>query len=340
MKKLSILLGSLILTAATYSAQLEVKAGLEPFREGKSNHADYSIGESIGMELLFNAENKPLDYGLGIEFKSKLDGDSTSNNELVDATAIPIYFTGKYGISKDLFYLVGRAGLVAYNDSSANDGFYGGIGLGKNFGPMTMETMYENMSVGNSSEQVSLVSLKMGFRIGENKRDIIAREAKELARLEYEKQQEEARLSKEAELEKQAALEAQALEEGRLAKEARLAILSKYENPQTIANYKSDKIEIDRLDKDILNNIKSDLKDESGTLQVKVYTDDTGSLEYNQKLSKERAEKLSVEIVNTIENENIEVTPLGLGEVEFLNENTTDNERYINRRAEINFIPQ
>ena len=345
MKKLSIVLGSLIISGMAYSAQLELKAGVEPWREGKNSYADFDMGGSLGAELLFNAENRPFDYGVGFEWKSKFEGDSKSSNGLASskANAFPLYVTGKYGINDNLFYLVGRAGWAMYDESAAKDGFYGAVGVGKQFGAITVETLYETMDLGNSSklysgEQANLVSIKLGYRIGENKRDKMAREAEEAARFEYEKQQAEAvALAAEAELLAAQELEAQELEAARL-EEARLATIAKYTSPLVVANYETNNVEAEQMNEELLKNMKTDLQDEAGVVEVKVYTDSLGSKTYNQTISQERADKLSEKVTEVLANENIEVKAVGLGEENFLNDNATSEERFENRRAEINFI--
>ena len=348
MKKLSILLGSLILAGVTYSAQLEVKAGLEPWREGKNSYADFDMGGSLGAEVLFNAENKPFDYGLGFEWKSQFNGSSDSKNSVAssEANAFPIYFTGKYGIKDNLFYLVGRAGIVIYDGSSstnnnlANNGFYSALGIGKQFGAITLEALYESLDSDDSSklysgEQTNLMSIKLGYRFGENKREKISREAEEAARLEYERQQAAVLLAAEQERQAIKELEAEKLKQEEM---RRMAILEKYKNPVIIANYDINNVEANQINNQLLNEMNEDLKNEYGIIEVKVYTDTLGTEKYNKNLSEERAELLANKIANTIENPMLGINALGLGEINFLNENLTVEERNMNRRAEVNFI--
>lgn len=205
MKKLQILLAALTICTAANAAQLELKAGFEPFREGKNGYADFDRGASLGAEVLFNCEDKPFDYGFGIERKSHFSGDENSSNDLSGANAYPIYLTGKYGVADNLFYIVGRAGWAMYENSGAEDGLYAGLGIGKQYGNITLEGMYEHFDVNTSSklysaDQAGLFSLKVGYRFGENKRDVIAREKEDAARLEQERYQaEEVRLAAEKE---------------------------------------------------------------------------------------------------------------------------------------------
>ncbi len=199
MKKLAILLGSLIITGISYGAQLELKAGFEPWREGKNSYEDFNVGGSIGAEALFNSINKPFDYGIGIEWKSDFKDGHNDRNKLskTESSVIPVYLTGKYGIGNDLFYLVGRAGWSIYEDSDVNNGFYSAVGIGKTFDNLTIETLYEAFDVDGTSkfysgEQVGLMSIKIGYRFGENTRDQIARRAaEEEEKREYVKQQEQ-----------------------------------------------------------------------------------------------------------------------------------------------------
>lgn len=343
MKKLAILLNALIVTGITYGAQLELKAGFEPWREGKNSHADYDMGGSLGAEVLFNSINRPFDYGLGIEWKSDFKGDTDANNSLAttESSAIPVYLTGKYGIGEDLFYLVGRAGWTIYEDSDVNDGFYSAVGVGKEFDNLTVETLYEAMDIDGTSklysgEQAGLVSVKIGYRFGENTRDRIAREAEEAAKLEYERQQlEEANRQKALEEEKRAE-EMAALE----AIKTREEMLSKYEGYILADSYAANGFEPLNIHKEKVEEMKSDLKNEKGVMEIVGYTDDSGSESYNKKISTKRAEEAAAKISEYVDNENIEIVTRGAGEVNFLTDNSTKEKKALNRRVEVNFTPE
>jgi len=345
MKKLQILLAALTICTAANAAQLELKAGFEPFREGKNGYADFDRGASLGAEVLFNSEDKPFDYGLGIERKSHFKGDSGSSNDLSGANAYPIYLTGKYGVADNLFYVVGRAGWAMYENSGAEDGLYAGLGIGKQYGNITLEGMYEHFDVNTSSklysaDQAGVFSLKIGYRFGENKRDVIAREKEEAARLEQERYQaEEARLAAEK--------EAKEKEEARLLAEeeaagvaAREEMLEKYSSITLSASYGVNELTTSELDGGLMDKINTDLADEAGVIEVKAYTDNKGSESYNKELSQDRADKVADAIRENLTNENIEVKAEGLGETNFLNDNSTTELRRANRRVEIKFIAE
>jgi hypothetical protein len=193
MKKLSIMIAAITISGLTYGAQLELKGGFEPWREGNNSYSNFYEGGSLGVELLFNAENKPFDYGIGMEWKSEFKGGE-GDNILAEtkANAFPMYLTGKYGVGDDLFYLVGRAGWSIYDTSDVKDGFYGAAGIGKELGNFTLEALYESMDLSGSSDMYSedranLASIKLGYKFGENKRDVVSREKAVVIKAEYEK---------------------------------------------------------------------------------------------------------------------------------------------------------
>lgn len=349
MKKLTLIAAMVLVAGTAYGAQLELKAGFEPWREGKNSHADFNEGASLGAEVLFNSADHPFDYGVGIEWKSDFSGDSHSENNLAssESDAIPVYLTGKYTIGEDLFYLVGRAGWTIYDDADTGDGFYSAAGIGKQYGNITVETLYEAMDIDGSSklysgEQAGLVSIKIGYRIGENKRDKIAREADIAAKAEYERQQ--ANKVARVEAEKQAQLEKiqaeEAAAEVTAQYEARKEMLGRYKSYILADSYDPNKTEPSRIEKDFFNQMKSDLAGERGILEVSAYTDNTGSQEYNKKLSEKRAERAKETIDKALSNENVKVISYGRGETDFLNDNSTKELRRENRRVEINFIPK
>jgi len=344
MKKLQILLAAITLCAAANAAQLEVKAGLEPFREGKNGYADFNSGVSIGAEVLFNSVDDPIDYGFGIERKSHLKGDSGSSNRLNGANIYPLYLTVKKHMNNDIFYVVGRAGWSIYENARAEDGLYLGAGLGKQFGAVTLEGMYEYFDVNTdtklfSGDQAGIFSLKVGYRFGENKRVVVAEEKKEEARLEQERymaEQEAARLAKEAE---NLRLAQEFMENERLMFEAaRENMLKRYEKMTITASYEVNEIVTYELDGELMNKINTDLANESGVIEIKAYTDSRGSETLNKELSQERADRVAEAIRGRLTNNNIEVRSKGMGKTNFLNDNSTPELRRENRRVELRFI--
>ncbi|MGB6128089.1 MAG: OmpA family protein [Psychrilyobacter sp.] len=343
MKKLSIILAAIAISGVTYGAQLELKGGFEPWREGNNSYSNFDNGGSLGAELLFNAEDRPFDYGFGMEWKSKFSGGD-GDNVLADtkANTFPIYLTGKYGIGNDLFYLVSRAGWSMYDNSHAKDGFYGAAGIGKEFGNFTLEALYETMDLSGSSKMYSgdranLASIKFGYRFGENRRDVISREKEMAAKAEYEKQQAE---MKKLEEENKLAQESKIEEQNRMAveNEAREMMLKKYNSLIVVEKYEINELDSEGNNELLFNDMDSDLAKESGILTVSSYTDNSGSEKYNKVLSQKRADKVADKIKSNLTNENIEVISEGLGETNFLNANETPKERKANRRTEINFI--
>lgn len=336
MKKISIMLGALILSAVSYSAQVEVKAGFEPWREANNSHVNYNEGGSLGAEVLFEAGDSFV-YGLGAEWKTKFKGEDYGLEK--EATAFPVYLTGKYSVGNDLFYLVGRAGWAFYENADGFDGFYGGVGVGKMFGNFSVEALYESMDLVQSSkmysgERIDLASVKVGYRFGGGSKRVeyVA------PTVDYSAQDAEAaRLAEEARRREAARLEAERLAKQRM---ARAQKLGKYNSLIISNNYNVNKLNTDSINRNLLEEMKRDLADERGVLAVRGYTDSDGSVAYNQKLSQKRADKIANVIREELNNENIEVISEGLGETNFLNGNSNKKEKRLNRRVEVDFMPR
>ena len=66
-------------------------------------------------------------YGLGTEFRSKIEDDKNKYNE-----SMPVYLVGKYDLLDDMFYLVGRGGYNASSNITGGNtrgGHYLGLGI-------------------------------------------------------------------------------------------------------------------------------------------------------------------------------------------------------------------
>lgn len=83
---------------------------------------------------------------------------------------------------------------------------------------------------------------------------------------------------------------------------------------------------------DVLDGLK-------GTLSVVAYTDDTGTEEYNAKISTERATIIAEKIMKFIKNsDEIKIKIVGKGETKFKVDNTSEENRELNRRIEFEFV--
>ncbi|MGL6115062.1 MAG: OmpA family protein [Cetobacterium sp.] len=316
MKKLSLMIGAILLGTTAFGAQLQLNAGVEPWRQ--VGNTKYDTGYSLGAEVLFNAENHPFDYGIGTEWKSNFKGgDSNSTDEIKDI--VPIYLTGKYHFMNDAFYGVGRAGWSFVGKNRTDDGMYLGAGLGKDFGPLTVETLYETIDLQGKSKlydgnNAGMVSIKVGYIFGENTRVKLAKEAAmqaEIAKQEYIKQQKA---------------------------EAEAALLNKLETKVVVEdNYKVNQLEAENLDMNKIDFLVANVENRQGTIYVDGYTDNRGSKKVNDKLSLERAEKVAKVIEGKLTTENVAVKAEGKGATNFLNNNATKEERALNRRVEVYF---
>lgn len=315
MKKLSLLLGGILICTTAFGAQLQLKAGFEPWRETTNQTNTFNPGYSLGAEVLFNAENHPFDYGIGTQWKSKFKGSSDGSIKNI----IPVYLTGKYHFMDNAFYGVARAGWSFVDSNRSNDGMYLGAGVGKDFGPVNVEAVYETIDLQGKSKlydnsRTQVASIQFGYTFGENTRVKLAREAAaqaEAARQEYLQQQ-------------------------KAAEEA--ALLNKLEQKVVVAdNYSVNKLTTKDMDMAKIDYLVSNVNDRQGTIYVDGYTDNTGSKATNLKLSEKRAQEVANVIEGKLTTENVAVKAEGKGATNFLNNNKTKADKLANRRVEVYF---
>jgi len=141
-----------VVSAFTYSIELELKLGLDVYRElsvDATGHKPTGIypGGSVGMEALVSEKN-PFRYGLGMVWHNSANGKSGYEGH----STSPLYIVGKYKVKDDV-YFIGRAGWAfakagdATNVKGADGGLYGAFGVGKEFmeNKMNLELLYEIM---------------------------------------------------------------------------------------------------------------------------------------------------------------------------------------------------
>ncbi len=317
----------------TYSSQVEIKGGYEYWRETSNSSSSFDQGGSLGAELLFNSLAKPLDYGIGVEWKSEFSGGGSETSlGKSNSNAYPIYLTAKYDLYKDI-YAIGRAGWIVFDDEDVNDGFYGAMGFGKKFGKWSVEALYESMDIGNSNdlysgERVEMTTIKLGYRFGGNDRVTMQKE------LEYRNKVEEVEQLRKIPIIEEVKRET-------------------FNSVVVAVDYEADSKETKTLNAHIFNKITQDLEGKSGILEVRGYTDNSGSEDYNLKLSQERANIVAREIHKMLKGSfllkdigkngkinrpGVIIIPKGYGETSFIIDNVTPENRKRNRRIEIEFI--
>lgn len=103
------------------------------------------------------------------------------------------------------------------------------------------------------------------------------------------------------------------------------------------ANFNTDKWEISIEDQKKIDEFIEAIKDYRGKLSIIGYTDTTGGIEHNQKLSLKRAESVYAYIEDRLEATGYTILVEGRGESEPLVEELTREDKRKNRRVEILF---
>lgn len=105
-----------------------------------------------------------------------------------------------------------------------------------------------------------------------------------------------------------------------------------------IINFASNSVELTASENSKIKTFWSEIKQEKGMVIIEGHADDLGSEEYNQELSKDRAEQVVKVLQRIGMDDRYTVTVQGFGETKPLANNTTKEGRALNRRAVINFV--
>ena len=195
MKKL-VILGTALLALNAVASEVQIKSGYDFYRKFKSGSAeDFSVktGPVGGVEYIIDNQGE-FEWGLGAEYKfSNTSGKLKSkSNDVKIARSAPVYALGKFNLittnsGNDALYVLGRAGYNFAHESKNIDrkvsgGLYVAAGLGTEFGPISIEAIYERSSLkekyktfGGIKERdrdhVDSAGLRLGYRFGQLKND-------------------------------------------------------------------------------------------------------------------------------------------------------------------------
>ena len=346
MKKL-VILGTALLALNAIASEGQLKFGYDFSREAKfGNGVDLKLkkGPTLGAEYIFDNQGE-FEWGVGAEYKLSSNSGKLKdkyNNKVLKSA--PVYALGKFNLittqsGNDALYVLGRAGYHFANEDkklgTATDisgGLYGAVGLGTEFGPVSVEAIYEKSgftvrerATGEKSrDSLDSVGLRVGYRFGQLKNDrgpkVVERTVTVEKPVEVVKPQEPKTIgAKTVELpfscsanEKKCVIKGFKVD-GRVPNEAEARDLG------TIAN--------------VINQFA-----EGGTIDFVGHTDSTGSDAYNQKLSVARAQNVArllkeYGLKNTVSYGTI----TGRGESQPVDTNNTVQGRYNNRRVELFF---
>ena len=346
MKKL-VILGTALLALNAIASEGQLKFGYDFSRDAKSGQGEnlkFKKGPVLGAEYIFDNQGE-FEWGVGAEYKLSSNSGKLKdkyNNKVLKSA--PVYALGKFNLittqsGNDALYVLGRAGYHFANEdkklgatTDISGGLYGAVGLGTEFGPVSVEAIYEKSgftvrerATGEKSrDSLDSVGLRVGYRFGQLKNDrgpkVVERTVTVEKPVEVVKPQEPKVIgAKTVELpfscsanEKKCVIKGFKVD-GRVPNEAEARDLG------TIAN--------------VINQFA-----EGGSIDFVGHTDSTGSDAYNQKLSVARAQNVArllkeYGLKNTVSYGTI----TGRGESQPVDTNNTVQGRYNNRRVELFF---
>ena len=346
MKKL-VILGTALLALNAIASEGQLKFGYDFSREAKfgdGENVKLKKGPTLGAEYIFDNQGE-FEWGVGAEYKLSSNSGKLKdkyNNKVLKSA--PVYALGKFNLittqsGNDALYVLGRAGYHFANEdkklgatTDISGGLYGAIGLGTEFGPVSVEAIYEKSgftvrerATGEKSrDSLDSVGLRVGYRFGQLKNDrgpkVVERTVTVEKPVEVVKPQEPKVIG---------------------AKTVELPFsCSASEKKCTIKGFKVDgrvPNEAEARDLGTIANVINQFA-EGGSIDFVGHTDSTGSDAYNQKLSVARAQNVArllkeYGLKNTVSYGTI----TGRGESQPVDTNNTVQGRYNNRRVELFF---
>ena len=347
MKKL-VILGTALLALNAIASELQLKSGYDFSREvktGEGFNAKLKKGPVVGGEYIFDNQGE-FEWGVGAEYKLSSNSGKLKDkfNDKLFRSA-PVYALGKFNLvttqsGNDALYVLGRAGYNFANearelasDVDISGGLYGAVGLGTEFGPVSLEALYEKAGFSvkdrttgaRDRDSLDTFGVRVGYRFGQLKNDRGPKIVKEVVTVE-----------KPVEVVKPAP---QPKVIG--AKTVELPFsCSASEKKCVIRGFKVDgrvPNEAEARDLGTIANVINQFA-EGGSIDFVGHTDSTGSDAYNQKLSVSRAQNVArllkeYGLKNTVSYGTI----TGRGESQPVDTNNTVKGRYNNRRVELFF---
>ena len=198
MKKL-VILGTALLALNAVASEIQVKSGYDFYRKFKAGSSEFSDdyelkhGPTLGLEYIVDNQGE-FEWGLGAEYKlSSHSGKLIRKDDKAKLMrSVPVYALGKFNLittnnGNDALYVLGRAGYnfahEAKNvDGKVKGGLYTAAGIGTEFGPVSLEALYErssfkvsdktpNADVTKYRDHLDTVGVRVGYRFGQLKND-------------------------------------------------------------------------------------------------------------------------------------------------------------------------
>ena len=345
MKKL-VILGTALLALNAIASEGQLKFGYDFSRDAKygaGENLKFKKGPVLGAEYIFDNQGE-FEWGVGAEYKLSSNSgklkDKFNNKQFRSA---PVYALGKFNLvttqsGNDALYVLGRAGYNFANEArelggkkDISGGLYGAVGLGTEFGPVSLEALYEKAGFSvkengtKDRDSLDTFGVRLGYRFGQLKNDRGPKIVKEVVTVE-----------KPVEVVKTAP---QPKTLGVKTIELPFSC-SASEKKCVIRGFKVDGREPNEAEARDLGTIANVINQfaEGGSIDFVGHTDSTGSDAYNQKLSVARAQNVArllkeYGLKNTVSYGTI----TGRGESQPVDTNNTVQGRYNNRRVELFF---
>lgn len=348
MKKL-VILGTALLALNVVASEIQFKGGYDFSRKYKDASAkDFKLkgGPTLGLEYIFDNQGE-FEWGLGGEYKfsqksSKLIEKKDKTNKI--ARVAPVYLLGKFNLittnsGNDALYVLGRAGYAFANESkewakagyNVSGGLYTAAGIGTEFGPVSLEAIYErtNLKVRNSGERdrdrVDSFGLRLGYRFGKLQND---RAPKVVTQTVVEKVVEQPMVKP---VEPTVINTKTAVFPFNCSVDEKKCVIKGFKVDGRVPN------QAEAKDLGTIANVINQFAD-GGTIDFVGHTDSTGSDAYNQKLSVARAQNVARLLREYgLKNSISYGTITGKGESQPADSNKTVQGRYNNRRVELFF---
>ena len=198
MKKL-VILGTALLALNAVASEVQVKGGYDFYRKFKAGSSEFSEdyrfknGPTLGLEYIVDNQGE-FEWGLGAEYKLSANSGKIKrrddNAKLM--RNVPVYALGKFNLittnnGNDALYVLGRAGYnFAKETKNVNNDVKGGLyvaaGLGTEFGPVSLEAIYERANVKvkgtntvgdayRTRNYTDSLGVRVGYRFGQLKND-------------------------------------------------------------------------------------------------------------------------------------------------------------------------
>ena len=349
MKKL-VILGTALLALNAIASEGQLKFGYDFSRDakyGEGENLKFKKGPVFGAEYIFDNQGE-FEWGVGAEYKLSSNSGKLKDkfNDKLFRSA-PVYALGKFNLvttqsGNDALYVLGRAGYNFANearelasDLDISGGLYGAVGLGTEFGPVSLEALYEKaaFSVKERStgarerEMLDTFGVRLGYRFGQLKNDRGPKIVKEVVTVEKPV---EVIKTQPAPQQKTLGVKTVELPFSCSASEKKCVIRG-FKVDGRVPN------EAEARDLGTIANVINQFA-EGGSIDFVGHTDSTGSDAYNQKLSVSRAQNVArllkeYGLKNTVSYGTI----TGRGESQPVDTNNTVKGRYNNRRVELFF---